>query len=163
MPQVTEGLDRVVRTHRIESPNVPDRIEKAGLNACNLCHLDKSVRWTLDSLEAWYGPLKYDAELVQERYGSWDEPVGKVWFRHPNEAVRLSAAGAVKRESADWLLEDVARQLDSPRLINRQFAQDAVATLLDKSLEQSYGYRFWMTPEERRPALDRIFNAVRKQ
>jgi hypothetical protein len=45
--------------------------------------------------------------------------------------------------------------LDDPFLLNRQFAARSLEHWLGLSLADA-GYRFVMTPEERRPAIDRL-------
>ena len=54
MSRINEGLQDVVRTHMICSPTQPGMIEANHPNACNLCHLDKPIDWTIEKLRAWY-------------------------------------------------------------------------------------------------------------
>jgi formate-dependent nitrite reductase cytochrome c552 subunit len=55
MPYTTYGLLKTIRSHQISSPSVQTTIDTGRPNACNLCHLDKTLAWTAESLEAWYG------------------------------------------------------------------------------------------------------------
>ena len=55
MPHTTLGLMKAMRSHTIDSPNVATTVATGRPNACNLCHLDKSLAWTGDHLEKWYG------------------------------------------------------------------------------------------------------------
>lgn len=55
MPHTTYGLLKAVRSHRIDSPSVARSLTSQRPNACNLCHLDRTLAWTADALEAWYG------------------------------------------------------------------------------------------------------------
>jgi len=68
MPRTTYGLLKTIRSHQISSPSVQSTIETGRPNACNLCHLDKTLGWTAGALEAWYGierpPLGSDEESV---------------------------------------------------------------------------------------------------
>src|SRR5439155_673042 len=50
MPKLVMGIDRFVRTHRISSPSDPAQL--AATNACNLCHLDRSIACTIAALRA---------------------------------------------------------------------------------------------------------------
>src|SRR4029453_3531650 len=43
MPFTTYGLLKTVRTHQISSPSVKATLETGRPNACNLCHLDKTL------------------------------------------------------------------------------------------------------------------------
>src|SRR5262249_40172872 len=55
MPRYVQGVDEVSRTHRIAAP-VERSMAAGGLpNACNLCHLDRSLNWTLSELERGWG------------------------------------------------------------------------------------------------------------
>jgi hypothetical protein len=68
MPYTTYGLLRALRSHRISSPTVQASIETGRPNACNLCHLDKTLSWTSQYLGDWYQtpkvPLSHDEETV---------------------------------------------------------------------------------------------------
>ncbi|MCA9695270.1 MAG: hypothetical protein KC636_37170 [Myxococcales bacterium] len=55
MPNTTYGLLKAVRSHRIDSPNVTRSLETRKPNACNLCHLDRTLAWTAEALTRWYG------------------------------------------------------------------------------------------------------------
>jgi hypothetical protein len=54
MPKTSYALRDAIRSHRID---VPDARSTAGgaPNACNLCHLDRSLAWTTSALGAWRG------------------------------------------------------------------------------------------------------------
>jgi len=54
MPHTTLGLMKAMRSHTIDSPSVAATVATGRPNACNLCHLDKSLAWTAKHLEQWY-------------------------------------------------------------------------------------------------------------
>lgn len=54
MPHTTYGLMKSIRSHRISNPSVDVSVRTGRPNACNLCHLDRSLAWTAESLTAWY-------------------------------------------------------------------------------------------------------------
>ena len=54
MPHTTLGLMKAMRSHTIDSPNVATTLSTGRPNACNLCHLDKTLAWTADRLKNWY-------------------------------------------------------------------------------------------------------------
>jgi hypothetical protein len=54
MPHTTYGLLKAIRSHTINSPNVRSSLATGRPNACNLCHLDKSLGWTAATLAEWY-------------------------------------------------------------------------------------------------------------
>ncbi len=55
MSFTTYGLMKALRSHTIESPSVRTSLETGRPNACNQCHLDKTLSWTADKLREWYG------------------------------------------------------------------------------------------------------------
>ncbi|MEM7409322.1 MAG: multiheme c-type cytochrome [Myxococcota bacterium] len=54
MPHTTLGLMKAMRSHTVDSPDVATTMATGRPNACNLCHLDKTLAWTADHLSAWY-------------------------------------------------------------------------------------------------------------
>ena len=154
MPKLNEGMQDVVRTHMIYSPTQPEMIEAGHLNACNLCHLDETIDWTLQSLSEWYGG-KFAESKIAKSYPKRDVSVGSHWLTHEHEAVRLVATDAASRRNADWALPQVLDQLDDPYLLNRQFALMAIERMLDLKLSD-FQYQFYMTEAERKEPLRRI-------
>jgi len=55
MPYTTYGLTKAIRSHTVTSPSVATSLATGRPNACNSCHLDKSLGWTADRLRDWYG------------------------------------------------------------------------------------------------------------
>jgi predicted CXXCH cytochrome family protein len=55
MPHTTYGLLRAMRSHQISVPGVQAELDTGRPNACNLCHLDRTLAWTADALQRWYG------------------------------------------------------------------------------------------------------------
>jgi hypothetical protein len=86
------GIDRLVRTHRISSPSDPRVLGEAGPNACNLCHLDRSIEWTAGELARNYDVRLPVAAWDKAYLPSLDTPVGEVWLSSREPAFRLIAA-----------------------------------------------------------------------
>ncbi len=59
MPRTSYALLSAVRSHRIDSPHT-SALSGAKPNACNLCHLDRSLAWTARWLSDWYGQPPVD-------------------------------------------------------------------------------------------------------
>ncbi|MFI5288752.1 MAG: cytochrome c3 family protein [Polyangia bacterium] len=55
MPNTTYGLLRAMRSHQISVPRLADTLKAGRPNACNLCHLDRTLAWTAAALARWYG------------------------------------------------------------------------------------------------------------
>jgi hypothetical protein len=110
MPKMVMGIDRVVRTHRISSPTNPAIVASGGINACNLCHVDRSLQWTLDELYA-----RYDVRLEATNEKTADQPMGELWLASKEPAFRLLAADALAKSSiARLALPSLKKQLNDP-------------------------------------------------
>ncbi|MAV35266.1 MAG: C cytochrome precursor [Planctomycetaceae bacterium] len=53
-PHTAFGLLKAIRSHQVSSPTVAESTMTGRPNACNLCHLDKTLQWTADQLKSWY-------------------------------------------------------------------------------------------------------------
>ncbi|MBQ16819.1 MAG: hypothetical protein CMJ65_06800 [Planctomycetaceae bacterium] len=155
MPRLNEGLQDVVRTHMIFSPNQPDMLEANHPNACNICHVEKSVEWTLQHLDSWYGTVEVRDSELDRSYADRNKAVGAGWIKSDSEAVRLVAVDALIRQRAGWSLPLLVEALDDEFLLNRQFAGKELEELLGIALSE-LGYRFHMTRPERQPVLKRL-------
>ena len=154
MPRLNEGLQDVVRTHAIFSPTKPEMIEANHLNACSICHVEKPIDWTLERLKEWYGAA-FSEEKIAANYPHRRQSVVVGWLKSDNEAVRLAATDAMARSNDKSALPALIDVLDDPFLLNRQFARISLEKRFDIKLE-AFGYRFYMTPGERRAPLARI-------
>ncbi|HEX2685724.1 MAG TPA: cytochrome c3 family protein [Kofleriaceae bacterium] len=55
MPYTVYGLLKGIRNHRIDSPKVTGKSGGSERpNACNLCHVDRSLGWAAQQLATWY-------------------------------------------------------------------------------------------------------------
>lgn len=54
MPHTSYALLKGIRSHQIGVPDVRGSSEHGVPNACNLCHLDKTLAWAQEKLQAWY-------------------------------------------------------------------------------------------------------------
>jgi predicted CXXCH cytochrome family protein len=154
MPRINEGLQDVVRTHMIYSPTRADMIQANHPNACNLCHTDRPIDWTLGYLKQWYGRT-YDDHEIAARYPDRTRPVALGWLKSDNPAVRLVAADALTRVRDRGALLQLLDALDDPYLVNRQFTGMGVERMLKMRLAD-FGYRFYLGREERRQALMKL-------
>ena len=64
MPHTRYGLLKASRSHAIDSPSVASSVESGRPNACNACHLDRTLAWTARKLTEWYGapPVELNRE-----------------------------------------------------------------------------------------------------
>lgn len=119
MPHTVYGLLKGIRSHRIDSPRVvAEQRGDTRPNACNLCHLDKSLAWTAQQLNAWYKqPIADNLPTT---------PVGPQW---------LLAGDAVLRAITAWhadksMLPYLAAALHDPYAAVRYVAGHAVQRLV---------------------------------
>ncbi|TWU05216.1 Doubled CXXCH motif [Symmachiella macrocystis] len=164
MPRINEGMQDVVRTHTIFSPTNTDMIQNNNPNACNQCHTDKSIDWTIDYLGKWYGS-NFVANKRQAHSTSPAHSAALDWLQSKNEAVRLVAADSLFRTKSVWgqdttIQDALINALDDPYLLNRQFARRGFEELLGVKL-LDYGYRFYMMPEERKQPMAKLRQVLR--
>jgi hypothetical protein len=55
MPYTTYGLMGGIRSHDVEPPTVQKSLATGRPNACNQCHLDRTLEWSAGFLAEWYG------------------------------------------------------------------------------------------------------------
>jgi predicted CXXCH cytochrome family protein len=151
MPRINEGLEGMVRTHMIYSPNRSDMIEANHPNACNQCHTRRPIGWTLQYLTDWYGK-KYDQLKIAANYTGGDKGVALQWLESKDTAVRMVGVDSLLRTRDLAALPRLLDALDDPYLLNRQFAGKGLEDLLNIRLSE-FGYQFYMTKEERRRPL----------
>jgi hypothetical protein len=122
MPRQVLGLDAVVRTHRVGLPVQESLAAKGLANACNLCHLDQSLSWTLRELDRGWG-----RKVKVEGNGDRDRPMGDVWLTGEDTGMRMVAGQSYARSPLGKAkLPDLVRALNDPEPVNRVFAARAV-------------------------------------
>lgn len=152
MPRIIEGLDKVTRTHAIFSPTNPKMLYSGGLNACNLCHLDKPMQWTIGYLNDWY-----DTKLepfAEDSSGS-TMPSATQWLRSGHDQTQLSALHAVATRNYSWALPDALNVLNSSNIVIRALATTSFEKLSGVPLSK-FGYYYYEKPPERFRALEEV-------
>lgn len=133
MPRMVMGIDHVVRTHRISSPGDRAMMSAAAPNACNLCHLDRSITWTVDELRRGY-EIVLDPRAWRA-YGELDRPVGEVWLESKEPALRLLAGAAYARSPfAAFARRHLLRALSDPLPHLRAWALFAIEDVLGRKV-----------------------------
>jgi hypothetical protein len=153
MPRVVQGLSDVVRTHRIGSPAPAADLEAGAPNACNLCHLDRSIAWTAGELARRWGRSVSPGAAAD---GGLDHPVGEAWLDSGDPQVRITAAAAYARSprlgrAALPLLLDI---LDDPVAYDRMRVLFAVEDIAGR--RALAGYDPTAPPARRAEALRRL-------
>jgi len=166
MPHTTYGLLKAMRSHTVDSPSVASSVEVGRPNACNLCHLDKSLQWTADQLQAWYGIPSPDLSTDQQ-----DLAASLLWLIGGDAGQRALLAWSMGWNSAretsgtDWMGIHLAQLLDDPYPAVRfiayrslrdlegfeQLSYDYVASREERTLTQREAEQMWRN----RPAAGR--------
>jgi len=112
MPHTTYALFKGIRSHQITSPDVEPSIRYGTPNACNLCHLDRSLAWTAEHLQRWYA--RPAVSLTAEQT---ETAASVLWLLKGQAAQRVIAAWHFGWEPAQtisgthWLAPVVAQLL----------------------------------------------------
>lgn len=133
MPYTTYGLLRGLRSHQISSPDVATTLATGRPNACNACHLDKTLKWTSDYLSAWYGKPKPHFTEEQETISA-----SILWLLRGDAGQRALMAWSMGWQPAQeaagktWIAPILAQLLDDP--------YDAVRLIAARSLRGLPGF-----------------------
>jgi hypothetical protein len=110
MPKTSYALRTATRSHRVDVPD--SRLGSGRPNACNICHLDRSLAWTARTLMMWHGTPDVSPELPEVPESAIglltrDAAERVLWADAMGDADAIAASGA------DWeapLLEYAAEQ-----------------------------------------------------
>jgi len=111
-------------------------LKNGGPNACNLCHPDRSIAWTLEELKnEWGRKIATDPSWESVYDPELGRPVGQVWLTHKFSTVRLVGADAISRspEENAAILELLAALKDE-FAVNRLFGLFAVERVIGRQL-----------------------------
>lgn len=130
MPNTVYGLLKASRSHQITSPDVRSDLEHGKPNACNLCHLDRSLGWTAEWLEKRYGidspTIPEDRRTTAEgprALLTGDAGQRALWAWHMGWPAAQEASGT------DWQAPFLAATLVDPYDVVRAIAGRSLKTL----------------------------------
>jgi formate-dependent nitrite reductase cytochrome c552 subunit len=115
MPYTSYGLLKALRSHQITSPSVSQSVKTGRPNACNACHLDKTLAWTATYLDRWYG-TKTDVLTEDERTIA----ASLLWSMKGDAGQRALMAWAMgwrpaqEASGIDWMPAHLSTLLDDP-------------------------------------------------
>ena len=115
MPHTTYGLLKAIRSHLVDSPSVVASVETGRPNACNLCHLDRTLVWTAKSLESWHGTPQ--PELNEDRRTI---AASVIWLLSGDAAQRALIAWSLgwkpaqQASGTSWMAPYLAQLLEDP-------------------------------------------------
>jgi hypothetical protein len=161
MPRISQGVDEISRTHRISMPVEASMVSAGAPNACNLCHLDKTVNWTLSELKrGWNQEIKPLDKTPPENL---EKPAGELWRGSKMAVTRMVAREAYVR-SPLWKenLPEVLSGLDDHNPIARGFASFSVERLLGRRLAPDE-YDVRGGPKQRQEQIERLRAILEKK
>lgn len=156
MPYTSYGLLKATRSHQISNPSAVASVTTGRPNACNQCHLDKTLDWTAGKLSEWYGAARPPLSAEQRRLAA-----SVLWTLEGDAGQRALMAWSLgwqpaqQASGADWLALLLAQLMNDP--------YDAVRYMADRSLRTIAGYReldfdFLAPPAERDAATKKLLD-----
>jgi len=164
-PHTTYGLMTAIRSHQITSPTIRPSAGSRP-NACNQCHLNKSLAWTAERLREWYDiatpPL---AESLS------DTAASVIWMLQGDAVQRAIAAwtlGWSEARSAsgdDWMPPHLIELMQDPydtvrwmawsslRSINSEYAEldfDFVGPASERTAKIEQARSIWARSQDNR-------------
>ena len=127
MPFTSYALLKGIRSHQVTTPSVDVSVEFGKPNACNQCHLDKTLDWT--------------AEKLLERHQIQSKPLSEEhrqtaaslhWLTHGDAALRAITAWTYGWDAAreisgdDWMVPVLAYTLEDPYSTVRYIAHSSL-------------------------------------
>jgi len=115
MPYTTYGLLKTIRSHTVSSPSVAESVDHGRPNACNMCHLDRTLEWANKALADWYGTPPAPLTDTQRTVSA-----SVLWLLTGDAGIRAIVSQAIAWPSAqqvsgtDWMAPYLAQLLDDP-------------------------------------------------
>jgi predicted CXXCH cytochrome family protein len=153
MPHTTYGLMKAIRSHTIDSPSVQNTLDTGRPNACNLCHLDKTLAWTARNLSTWYGqppPVMSNDEqqISAAALGALRGDAGQ----RALVAWHMGWEPARKASGEKWIPPYLAQLLEDPYSTVRYIAQRSLKRLPEF---QNFSYDYIAPLSDRTQARER--------
>jgi predicted CXXCH cytochrome family protein len=120
MPHTSFALLKAIRSHRVDSPQTTDSTQGSRPNACNLCHLDKTLHWTATHLSDWY-----DAPEITMSETDRNTSAALLWLLRGNAIQRAIVAWGMSWQPAreisgsEWQAPFLAETLADPYSVVR--------------------------------------------
>jgi hypothetical protein len=171
MPHTTLGLMKASRSHTVDSPNVSTTLATGRPNACNLCHLDRTLDWTAKHLKEWYN--KPVPELMDEQ----KTVASSILWLLKGDAGQRAIVGwhmgwkpAQDASGTDWMAPFAAELLEDSYEVVRfigfhslrklpkfaDFEFDFVATAERRNADHARALEIWRKQETRPQPLETV-------
>lgn len=128
MPEVVYGVQSIHKTHLIANPDPELTASKSVPNACNQCHVDRSVNWAIQQTKSLW-PEKYGA-LQTAADKQFDLPEGARSLFAGDALMRALAADAIwKHADQNWAAPLLAEAFSGDNYpVVRYFAANGLAS-----------------------------------
>lgn len=157
MPHTTYGVLKAIRSHQISSPTVREDLEVGRPNACNLCHLDRTLEWTSRQLADWYG--RPEVVVPAERRGmarGVDLALRGDAGQRALVAWHLGWGPALAVSGTNWVAAILGQLLDDDYAAVRCVAERSMRS---GGFALPNGYDFVVAPRDRASARERVWQA----
>jgi hypothetical protein len=147
MPYTSYGLLKTLRSHQISSPSVTTSRETGRPNACNLCHLDKTLGWTSDYLYKWYSTPSVALTNDEQSIAA-----SLLWLLRGDAGQRAIVADSMgwppaqQASGTSWIAAYLAQVLNDPYAAVRFITYRSLRTLPGFG---NFPYEFVGPPRER--------------
>jgi hypothetical protein len=134
MPFTSYALFTALRSHRIDSPSALTTASTGRPNACNLCHLDRTLAWTAATLAAWQGRavsagVAAPASLASPTSRAVEELLSGDAATRAVAAAAFGNATALQASGSTWEAGVLAELTADPYAAVRHVACASLATL----------------------------------
>ena len=163
MSHTSVGLMKASRSHAITSPDVGVELRTGRPNACNQCHLDRTVAWAAEHLEARWQVPSPPLSVEQKEVAA-----GARWLLSGDAGARMLAAWSFGWQPAqlasgtDWMAPYLARLLDDPYYVVRFNAARSLRRL-DGVGGALAGYEFVAEAKALQPFVDNVTSVWQSQ
>jgi hypothetical protein len=156
------GLFKAIRSHTVANPSMRESVEHRRPNACNLCHLDKTLAWTGQYLSEWYGQKPVEVAHPEET----ERSAAALWILRGDAGQRaivawhMGWAPALEASGSDWMPPFLIQALED--------SYSAVRFIAYRSLTRHAGfsglqYDFVGPRKGRVAAMNKAFDLFRAQ
>jgi hypothetical protein len=161
MPFTTYGVLKAIRSHQVSSPRIADELATGRPNACNLCHLDKPIRWAADRLAEWYRqPIPNLPENSTDIAHALRLALSGDAGQRVLIAWHLSWPSALQISGTNWIAPVLGQLLDDPYAAVRCVAARSLQAI---SGPAPPGYDFVEDPRSRPPVREAVWRSWQRQ
>ena len=160
MPRYLQGLNGLQRTHRVSMPVDREMMATSSANACNTCHIDRSLRWTLNELKEGWG-IEIEPKPDWENYHALNVPASSAWGNGKDSHMRYVAAqciaekGIRENRPTQQGLTQLLHRLNDSEGGTRVYTENAIRDYLGIESQVKFPVNIVDTPLRRQQQITR--------